>query len=67
MVLGDAYIGDDGAVALDDVRTVVALQHHVQVHQNPLVLVFVPRAAHLLETHRRETRVTLEPFGEIQA
>lgn len=48
-----AYIGDYGAVALDDVRTVVTLQHDIQIHQNPLVLVLVSRAPHLLETHIR--------------
>lgn len=48
-----AYIGDYGAVALDDVRTVVTLQHDIQIHQNPLVLVLVSCAAHLLETHIR--------------
>lgn len=45
-----AYIGDYGAIALDDVRTVMTLQHDIQVHQNPLVLVLVSCAAHLLET-----------------
>lgn len=49
-VVLSAYIGDYGAVALDDVRTVMTLQHDIQVHQNPLVLVLVSRAAHLLET-----------------
>lgn len=50
---GNTHVGHYGAVALDDVRAVVTLQHHVQVHQDPLVLVFVSCATHLLVTHRQ--------------
>lgn len=39
---GGAHVGDEGAEALDDVGAVVALEHHVQVHQDPLVLLPVP-------------------------
>lgn len=49
---GDEYIraGNYGAVALDDVRAVMTLQHHVQVHQDPLVLILVSCAAHLFDS-----------------
>lgn len=63
---GDAYVGNYGAVALDDVRTVMTFQHHVEIHQNPLILIFVSGAAHLLETHRCNTRVTHQLLSETQ-
>lgn len=48
MYFGDTHVGNYGTVALDDVRAVVTLQHHIQVHQDPLVLIFVSCAPHLL-------------------
>ena len=43
-----AYISDEGPKTLHDVGAVVALEYHVQVHEDPLVLFLVPRASHLL-------------------
>lgn len=43
-----AHVGDKRAEALHDVGAVVALEHHVQVHEDPLVLLLVSRAPHLL-------------------
>ena len=39
--------GDEAAEADDDVAAVDRLEHHVQVHQDPLRLVAVPRPSHL--------------------
>ena len=55
----ETYIRNYGAVALDDVRAVVALQHHVQVHQDPLVLVLVSGPPHLLVTHTHTTSINI--------
>lgn len=38
---GGSYIGDEGPEALDNVGAVVAFQHHIQVHQDPFVLLLV--------------------------
>lgn len=51
MYIRETHIGNNGTIALDDIRAVVALQHHIQVHQDPLVLVLVSCTAHLLVTH----------------
>lgn len=51
MHFGETHVGNDGTIALDDVRAVVTLQHHIQVHQDPLVLILVSCTAHLLVTH----------------
>lgn len=50
----DTHVGNYSAVALDDVRAVVTFQHHVQVHQNPLVLILVSCTTHLLVTHKQK-------------
>lgn len=47
---GETHVRYNGTVALDDVRTVMAFQHHIQVHQDPLVLILVSRTTHLLWT-----------------
>lgn len=44
----DAHIGDYSSVALNDVWTVMTLQHNVQIHEDPLILVFITRPSHLL-------------------
>lgn len=65
------HVGNYGTVALDDVRAVVALQNHIQIHQNPLVLVLVSCPAHLLVTHTINQssifNVDILVEGELQA
>lgn len=41
-------VADEAAEALDNVLAVVGLEHHIQVHQDALVLLRVARAPHLL-------------------
>lgn len=48
-----AHIGDEGPEALHDVGAIVALKHHIQVHEDPLVLFLVPGAPHLLYSTAR--------------
>lgn len=43
-----SHIGDYSSVALDDVWTVMTLQHNIQIHENPLILIFITRPSHLL-------------------
>lgn len=52
------HIGDYCSIALNDVRTVVTLQHNIQIHEDSLILVFITRPPHLLQgkTHTKETR-----------
>ena len=45
--------GDEAAEADDDVAAVDRLEHHVQVHQDPLRLVAVPRPSHLQRIRRK--------------
>lgn len=51
MYFADTYVGNYGAIALDDVRAVVTLEHHIQVHQDPLVLILISCTTHLLVMH----------------
>lgn len=55
MCLGDTHVGYYGAIALDDVRAVMTLQHNIQVHQDPLVLILVSCSTHLLVTHTKKS------------
>lgn len=48
---GDTHVGNYGAIALDYVGAVMTLQHNIQVHQDPLVLILVSCTTHLLVTH----------------
>lgn len=43
-----SHIGDESPEALHNVGAVVALEHHIQIHEDPLVLLLIPRAPHLL-------------------
>ena len=43
-----SHVGDESPEALHNVGAVVALEHHVQIHEDPLVLLLIPRAPHLL-------------------
>lgn len=63
MCFDDTHVGNYGAVALDDVRAVVTLQHNVQVHQDPLVLILVSCATHLLVTEKQGN--TSDPFQHL--
>lgn len=56
-VLGETHVCNDGAVALNDVRAVVTLQHNIQVHEDPLVLILVSCATHLLVTQNKQTNI----------
>ena len=65
MFFQDTHVGNYGAVALDDVRAVMTLQHHIQVHQNPLVLIFVSCTTHLLVTYTQKKDVSVFECIEI--
>jgi len=39
------------ADTLDDIRAAVRLEHDVQIHNDPLVVLIIARTPHLLNTH----------------
>lgn len=43
-----SHVSDESPEALHNVGAVVALEHHIQIHEDPLVLLLIPRAPHLL-------------------
>ena len=54
--------GDEAAEADDDVAAVDRLEHHVQVHDDPLSLVAVARPTHLkvnLEMSKKERNINI--------
>lgn len=53
------HVGDKRPKALHNVGAVMALEHHIQVHEDTLVLLLVPRAPHLL--HRQGQEGALAP------
>ena len=55
----DVCVGDEAAQTLDDVRTVVRLEHHIQIHRDALVLLRVPAPPHLLGRRRYMVRCDL--------
>lgn len=61
MRFGDTHVGNYGAIALDDVRAVMTLQHNIQVHEDPLVLILVSCATHLLVTHTQKKKICKIP------
>lgn len=61
MRFGDTHIGNYGAIALDDVRAVMTLQHNIQVHEDPLVLILVSCATHLLVTRTQKKKISKIP------
>lgn len=58
-----AHIGDEGPEALHNVGAVVALEHHVQIHEDALVLFLVPRAPHLLHGTGEEGSLSTQGGG----
>lgn len=65
MCFGETHVCNYGAVALNDVRAVMTLQHNVQVHEDPLVLILVSCATHLLVTHKTHRKKTPKTFSSI--
>ena len=52
-----SYLSEERSVELDDVRTVTAPHHHVQVHQQLLLLLLINRRPDPLRNkHRRLVR-----------
>ncbi len=65
MCFWDTHVGNYGAIALDDVRAVMTLQHHIQVHEDPLVLILVSCPTHLLETQKKRHLIFLPAVKHI--
>ena len=63
----DAYRIDEVAQAPDDVREIVALDDHVEIHDDALVLFVRCRSMHdLNESRETSTHVSLSPYFNSQ-
>jgi len=65
VLLGSTDLSEEGPVKLDDVGTVAAPHHHVQIHQQLLLLLLIHRGADPLththtHTHTHDLRLLFE-------